>query len=211
MLLPNMPNAMLAVESTTEETRKAAVAAAGELLSQLPLRLPDASVHLLPAFESVPAESSGTHCVDRVVALPLMEGPLPQLMGDGSTWLCWVAAAAVTSAVFAITAHAVNRVKTYRQSIPRAVLDDLMAASTRLRSGARETKRLAPPMLTMPNATSGESFERRLAHSLAADEHLRRLLLSTPSYPQKCERKRVHRRPSSATSPLLLSGPDTVQ
>ena len=43
-----------------------------------------------------------------------------------------------------MAAHAVNRVMTYRQTVPRSVLDDLMAASTRLRSGARETKRLAP-------------------------------------------------------------------
>jgi hypothetical protein len=85
-------------------------------------------------------------------ARAIAAGP-PQLVASLATapppvasGLHWITLAAASSLLYVLDldAHAVNRVRTYRATIPRVVLDSLMNASSRLRSGALELRRLSP-------------------------------------------------------------------
>ena len=178
--MPSLSGTLVGSEQVSGGPRKAAVAAAQTLLDQLPLRLSAGDSFLLPAFERVPAEGSHSSCVDRVVALPFFGDELPTILPDGTSWLQWIAVAALTSGVYALAAHAVNRALSYRPTIPKTALDQIFAASTRLRSGAREARLIAPSFAPIPTASSGKSFAVAMAESRAADAFLRRKLLEVP-------------------------------
>ena len=205
-LVPREPECLIGQVSSAPAARQAALSVARGVLSLLPVPAlqAQASPLLIPAFERTPASGDPVHTVDRVVAVPfLTENPPPfSDLHDG--WLHWITLAAASPLIYVLVAHAINRVSTYRATIPRPVLDALMSASTRLRSGALELKRLSPaarkralspssgPTSTRPSpgASLGHSatapsapplrFADALAKSLAVDEHLRNTLLSVP-------------------------------
>ena len=180
-LAPLAANALIGEESSTAEARDAAVAVAKTLLASLPLSPFSDDPMLFPSFEIVPSSDDAHSTVDRVIVLPIYtEQQKPRILPEGTEWMQWAALATATSLVFALVAHAVNRAKTFRATISRDVLDQLLAASTRFRSGAREL-RFAPLAVEMPTVSaSGKSFATRLGESLAADEHLRQELLRIP-------------------------------
>ena len=96
-----------------------------------------------------------------------------------------------------MVAHAINRVRTYRAVIPRAVLDSLMSTSSRLRSGARDLRRISPAARAVkrarpdpdvalrhqgtPQAPPPARFADALAKTLAVDEMLKKALLAVPA------------------------------
>jgi len=144
-LAPTEPDSLLGHVSTTSDARRAALAVARGVLALLPVPSlrGDASPLLIPAFERVPASGDPVQTVDRIVAVPIFTGtPAFDLSHDG--WLQWITLAAASSLVYVMVAHAINRVRTYRATIPREVLDSLMSVSSRLRSGALEPRRIHP-------------------------------------------------------------------
>jgi hypothetical protein len=204
-LAPRVPDSLVGSVSSAADPRKAALAVARAVLSILPV--PALHAHddpllnplLIPAFERVPASGDPVQTVDRVIAVPLFSANPPPFSSDHDGWLHWVTLAAASSLLYALVAHAVNRVRTYRTSIPRVVLDSLMNASSRLRSGALEPRRLSPATRPIKRALPGADdhdvslrhrgsppaleparFADALAKSLAVDEHLRRTLLAIP-------------------------------
>ena len=181
LLAPLMANALIGSESSEAESRDAALTVAKQLLSVLPLSPFAEEPMLFPSFEIIPTTADEHSTVDRIVVLPIhSQRDLPEFTLDGPTWLTWMALAAATSAVFALVAHAVNRAKTFRATISREVFEQLLSASTTFRSGAREL-RFAPVASEDPKPSdAGKTFEQLLGYSLAADEHLRRTLLSIP-------------------------------
>ena len=200
-LAPRVPDSLIGSVSPAAAPRKAALAVARAVLSLLPV--PALHAHadplLIPAFERVPAAGDPVQTVDRVVAIPLFSPGLPPFSDDHDGWLHWITLAAASSLLYVLVAHAVNRVRTYRATIPRVVLDSLMNASSRLRSGALELRRLSPAARPAKRARAGDDghdlslrhrgsppalaparFADALAQSLAVDEHLRKTLLAVP-------------------------------
>ena len=183
-LAPTEPDSLLGHVSTTSDARRAALAVARGVLALLPVpSLRDAL--LIPAFERVPASGDPVQTVDRIVAVPIFTGT-PAFDPSHDGWLHWITLAAASSLVYVMVAHAINRVRTYRATIPREVLDSLMSVSSRLRSGALEPRRIHPsPKRELPSVPADprappRRFADALAKTLAVDELLRRTLLSVP-------------------------------
>ena len=185
-LAPTMPDCLLGHTSRASEPRRAALVVARDILSLLPIPslLPAASPLLIPAFERVPASGDLVQTVDRIVAVPLFSASPPSFSDQHDGWLHWITLAAASSLVYVMVAHAVNRVRTYRATMPRHVLDSLMAASPRLRSGALELRRLGPVGSKRkldsdvvlrhgpaPAERQSVAFAQALAKSLAVDQH----------------------------------------
>jgi hypothetical protein len=208
-LAPREPECLIGHVSSAPAARQAALAVAREVLSLLPIPKlhTAASPLLIPAFERIPASGDFVHTVDRVVAVPFFSDGPPPFSSSHDGWLHWLTLAAASPLIYVMVAHAINRVSTYRATIPRPVLDALMSASTRLRSGALELRRLgSPARKRAPSPSSGSASKRSapeagvslgrpataapspapsrfsdaLAKSLAVDEHLRNTLLSVP-------------------------------
>ena len=207
-LVPREPESLLGHVSSEPAARQAALAVARGVLSLLPVPglQARASPLLIPAFERTPAAGDSVHTVDRVVAVPFLTEHPPPFSDLHDGWLQWITLAAASPLIYVMVAHAINRVRTYRATIPRPVLDALMSASTRLRSGALELRRLSPAARKRsPSPSLGSSAKRpaiesgislghsssaptpppsrfadALANSLAVDEHLRKTLLGVP-------------------------------
>lgn len=197
-LAPCAPDSLIGLVSQASDSRKAALAVARAVLSLLPVpALHDAL--LIPAFERVPSAGDLVQTVDRVVAAPIFSAVLPPFSGDHDNWLQWITLAAASSMLYALVAHAINRVRTYRATVPRVVLDSLMNASSRLRSGALGPRRPSPAERPIKRARADADgselslrhrgalpalaparFADALATSLAVDEHLRKSLLAVP-------------------------------
>ena len=142
-LAPCAPDSLIGLVSQASDSRKAALAVARAALSLLPVpALHDAL--LIPAFERIPSTGDLVQTVDRVVAAPIFSAVPPPFSGDHDNWLQWITLAAASSMLYALVAHAINRVRTYRATVPRVVLDSLMNASSRLRSGALGPRRPSP-------------------------------------------------------------------
>ena len=188
-LAPLEPDSLLGHTSHSSDVRRAALAVAQEILSGLPIPSLQSGALLIPAFERVPASNDPFQTVDRVVAVPIFSRMVPPFSAAHDGWLQWVSLAAASSLVYMMVAHAVNRVRTYRATIPRSTLDALVAASSRLRSGALELRRLSPPARPVKRAREESAsasirhsstppaperrFAEALAQSLAVDELLK--------------------------------------
>ena len=196
-LAPAEPDCLPGHISTTSDARRAALSVARGVLALLPVPSlqPAASPLLIPAFEKVPASGDLVQTVDRIIAAPIFSASTPPFSPGHDGWLHWVTLAAASPLVYVIVAHAINRVRTYRATIPREVLDSLTTASSRLRSGAVEPRRIhssakrAPPPAPLPNPKRGAAssptpaprrFADALAKTLAVDEILRNALLAVP-------------------------------
>ena len=143
-LVPRESDCLVGHVSSEPAARQAALTVARGVLSLLPIPKLHAAASplLIPAFERIPASGDPVHTVDRVVAVPLFSGDPPPFSGSHDGWLHWITLAAASPLIYVMVAHAINRVRTYRATIPRSILDALMSASTRLRSGALELRRL---------------------------------------------------------------------
>ena len=172
----------LILEATASSTnRDAACELATRLIASLPVPALRDARRCIPAFEHMPAVGDPTACVTRVMSAPIVSDTIPLLDRDGDDWLVWVSLTLLSaSLVYLYAALALARARTYLPTISREVLDELLAASTRLRTGAR-----APKMLrTTSKLTSGTSkltWRQARAKTFAADDVLRRALLSVSS------------------------------
>ena len=195
-LAPLEPDSLLGHTSHSSDVRRAALAVAQEILSGLPIPSLQSGALLIPAFERVPASNDPFQTVDRVIAVPIFSRTVPPFSAAHDGWLQWISLAAASSLVYMMVAHAVNRVRTYRATIPRSTLDALVAASSRLRSGALELRRLSPSARPVKRAREESAsasirhsstplaperpFAEALAKSLAVDELLKKTLLAVP-------------------------------
>ena len=164
-LAPREPECLIGHVSSDPAARQAALAVAREVLSLLPIPKLHAAASplLIPAFERVPASADLVHTVDRVVAVPFFADGPPPFSSSHDGWLHWLTLAAASPLIYVMVAHAVNRVSTYRATVPRPVLDALMSASTRLRSGALELRRLGSPARKRAPSSSAGSASKRSA------------------------------------------------
>ena len=160
-LAPLEPDCLLGHVSSEPAARQAALAAARVVLSLLPVPALQASPLLIPAFERTPASGDPFQTVDRIVAVPFFAEAPPPFADAHGGWLQWLTLAAASPLIYAIVAHAINRVRTYRPTIPRPVLDALMSASTRFRSGAIELRRLGSPARAVKRAPSPDLGSKR--------------------------------------------------
>ena len=122
-LAPLEPECLLGRVLHQMGARRAALAVARDVLAALPIPMfsADASPLLIPAFERVPSSSDLTQVVDRIVAVPIFSSDVPPFSADHDGWLHWTTLAVASSLVYMMVAHAVNRVRTYRAVIPRAL------------------------------------------------------------------------------------------
>jgi hypothetical protein len=141
LLVPATASHVLGMVASRQQPRVAAVQSAQHLAQSLGIPGLDPALLCLPVFESIPAAGDGQQVVDRVVALPLphhLLGAIPDWSKDHPEGWGWSLLGALTcSAVYALAAHAVARLRTYRSTSHVKVLDHLRLASTRFRSGAR--------------------------------------------------------------------------